>query len=72
VHGYWSIDLEILHTTATEQLPSFASDVRAVQETLAADIEDTPAAGPSDANPVGVAGEQGAAPTHPSKDTPTA
>ncbi len=21
VHGYWSIDLEILHTTATDQLP---------------------------------------------------
>jgi uncharacterized protein with HEPN domain len=21
VHGYWSIDLEVLHTTATEQLP---------------------------------------------------
>lgn len=24
VHGYWSIDLEVLHTTATEQLPAFA------------------------------------------------
>jgi uncharacterized protein with HEPN domain len=21
VHGYWSIDLEVLHTTATDQLP---------------------------------------------------
>ena len=28
VHGYWSIDLEILHTTATDQLPSFVEDLR--------------------------------------------
>lgn len=28
VHGYWSIDLEVLHTTATEQLPAFAADLR--------------------------------------------
>jgi uncharacterized protein with HEPN domain len=25
VHGYWSIDLQVLHTTATEQLPEFGS-----------------------------------------------
>jgi uncharacterized protein with HEPN domain len=30
VHGYWSIDLEILHTTAAEQLPAFAADLRHV------------------------------------------
>jgi uncharacterized protein with HEPN domain len=30
VHGYWSIDLEILHTTATEQLPSFIEDLRRI------------------------------------------
>ena len=30
VHGYWSIDLEILHTTAREQLPGFAADLRRV------------------------------------------
>jgi uncharacterized protein with HEPN domain len=30
VHGYWSIDLEILHTTAQEQLPGFAADLRRV------------------------------------------
>ncbi len=29
-HGYWSIDLEILHTTATEQLPPFAEQLREV------------------------------------------
>jgi uncharacterized protein with HEPN domain len=30
VHGYWSIDLEVLHTTATEQPPAFAADLRHV------------------------------------------
>src|SRR5262252_3334104 len=34
VHGYWSIDLEVLHTTATEQLPAFASGLRSVLSTL--------------------------------------
>lgn len=35
VHGYWSIDLEILHTTAVDQLPSFAHDLRVVVASLA-------------------------------------
>jgi len=26
VHGYWSIDIEILHTTANEQPPKFSAD----------------------------------------------
>lgn len=30
VHGYWSIDLDVLHTTATEQLPSFTASLRHV------------------------------------------
>jgi uncharacterized protein with HEPN domain len=30
VHGYWSIDLEVLHTTATEQLPAFTVGLRRV------------------------------------------
>ncbi len=30
VHGYWSIDLEVLHTTATEQLPAFTAGLRRV------------------------------------------
>ena len=34
VHGYWSIDLEVLHTTATEQLPGFTADLRTVLKTL--------------------------------------
>jgi uncharacterized protein with HEPN domain len=37
VHGYWSIDLDILHTTATDQLPSFARDLRQILDTLTAE-----------------------------------
>ena len=39
VHGYWSIDLDILHTTAETQLPDFAAEVRRV---LAVLIDDEP------------------------------
>ncbi|MEX0650588.1 MAG: HepT-like ribonuclease domain-containing protein [Actinomycetota bacterium] len=28
IHGYWSIDLEILHTTATDLLPGFVEQLR--------------------------------------------
>lgn len=28
VHGYWSVDIELLHTTATEQLPDFVEKLR--------------------------------------------
>ncbi len=34
VHGYWSIDLEVLHTTATDQLPAFTADLRRVLTAL--------------------------------------
>jgi len=34
VHGYWSIDPEVLHTTATDQLPAFAADLRAILSTM--------------------------------------
>ena len=34
VHGYWSIDLQVLHTTATEQLPAFVADMRSVRSAL--------------------------------------
>jgi uncharacterized protein with HEPN domain len=37
VHGYWSIDLEILHTTAREQPPAFVKDVRQVLAALSTD-----------------------------------
>jgi uncharacterized protein with HEPN domain len=30
VHGYWSVDLEVLHTTATEQLPAFTASLSRV------------------------------------------
>lgn len=39
VHGYWSIDLEILHTTALEQLPVFAADLRRILGSLSDDDE---------------------------------
>jgi uncharacterized protein with HEPN domain len=35
VHGYWSIDMEILHTTATDLLPGFVEQLRAVVAALA-------------------------------------
>lgn len=34
VHGYWSIDLEILHTTASDLLPAFVAQLRAVMAEL--------------------------------------
>lgn len=30
VHGYWSIDVSVLHTTATDQLPGLVVRLRAV------------------------------------------
>lgn len=35
IHGYWSIDLEILHATATEQLPAFTDELREALRSLA-------------------------------------
>ncbi len=40
VHGYWSIDVEILYTTATEQLPDFVADLRRVLAALTAEADD--------------------------------
>ncbi|MGH3963654.1 MAG: HepT-like ribonuclease domain-containing protein [Pseudonocardiaceae bacterium] len=34
VHGYWSIDLDILHTTAVERLPAFLDALRHVLAAL--------------------------------------
>ena len=39
VHGYWSIDLEVLHTTATEQLSGFVNDLRSVLSALTKSAE---------------------------------
>lgn len=40
VHGYWSIDLSVLHATAQDQLPAFAADV---EQIMAAVLQDDPA-----------------------------
>lgn len=34
VHGYWSVDLEILHATATDDLPGYVAQLTAVLEQL--------------------------------------
>jgi uncharacterized protein with HEPN domain len=39
VHGYWSIDLEILHTTAVDLLPVFVDQLRVVLAVLEAEDE---------------------------------
>lgn len=36
IHGYWSIDIEILHTTATDLLPAFVEQLRHVLAELKA------------------------------------
>ena len=40
IHGYWSIDLEILHTTATDLLPQFLEQLRDVLQALEAEEGD--------------------------------
>lgn len=37
VHGYWSVDLGVLHTTAVDQLPAFTRQIREVLSTLEAE-----------------------------------
>lgn len=37
IHGYWSVDLEILHTTATNLLPGFIEQLRDALGVLEAD-----------------------------------
>jgi uncharacterized protein with HEPN domain len=34
IHGYWSIDLQVLHTTAHVQLPAFTGNLRKTLTTL--------------------------------------
>lgn len=41
VHGYWSIDLEILHATAIDRLPAFVEQLREVLINLADDGRDS-------------------------------
>ena len=40
VHGYWSIDLEILHTTARDLLPDFVAQLRCVIASLTSEEAD--------------------------------
>lgn len=39
IHGYWSVDLEILHTTALDVLPEFASEPRSALSVLESEPE---------------------------------
>jgi uncharacterized protein with HEPN domain len=71
VHGYWSIDLEILHTTATDQLPSFAADLRRVLATLATEAEPPPASQIPGTTPVATTSRHPAAPGQPARDGST-
>ncbi|VTR77688.1 HepT-like ribonuclease domain-containing protein [Cellulomonas hominis] len=34
VHGYWSIDVDVLHSTAVLELPRLADQLRAVRDAL--------------------------------------
>lgn len=40
IHGYWSIDLEILFTTATDLLPAFVAQLRSARSALEAEPDD--------------------------------
>lgn len=40
IHGYWSIDLQILHTTATDLLPQFCDQLREALEALEAEANE--------------------------------
>ncbi len=40
IHGYWSIDLEILHTTATDVLPGLVEQLREVLAVVEAEPVD--------------------------------
>lgn len=43
LHGYWSIDLEILHTTAADLLPHFVAQLHDVLVVLETDTEEASA-----------------------------
>lgn len=40
IHGYWSVDLEILHTTAADLLPSYVEELRQVLAELETQADD--------------------------------
>lgn len=55
IHGYRSIDLEILHTTAEDQLPQFADQLRAALTELEAKTDSSCVAPPGHASTAGSA-----------------
>ncbi len=42
VHGYWSIDLDVVHATAQARLPDFTDDLRRVLAAVAAKDDEGP------------------------------
>jgi len=42
VHGYWSIDLEVVQATAQERLPGFTEDLRRVLAAVAPKDDEGP------------------------------
>src|SRR5664279_112262 len=42
VHGYWSIDLDVVHATALERPPGFIDDLRRVLSAVAAQDDEGP------------------------------
>jgi uncharacterized protein with HEPN domain len=46
IHGYWSIDLDVVYTTAEQQLSGFAADLRRVLAVLEAAPTEDDGSGP--------------------------
>lgn len=38
VHGYWSVDLDVIHSVAVQDLPGFVAQVRVLAATLTAEL----------------------------------
>ncbi|MDN5929901.1 MAG: DUF86 domain-containing protein [Pseudonocardia sp.] len=51
VHGYWSVDIGILHTTASEQLGEFVRQLRRAVVELTAEAETRTASDSGSAEP---------------------
>lgn len=46
IHGYWSIDLDVVYTTAEQQLSGFAADLRRILAVLEAATTEGDGSGP--------------------------
>jgi uncharacterized protein with HEPN domain len=51
VHGYWSIDLDVIHATAERQLPSFVAELRVALEVVRRAEDDEPLQGDAGDSP---------------------